>query len=57
MDDRIVRVAGMMTQKHVFGGDKPAGLMCSQCDETATCPESPANRERAGIAGKKKAGR
>lgn len=48
MGAKIVRVAAMGTVGHIFGGDKPAGLTCSKCDETETCPESPQNRERTG---------
>ena len=47
----ITRVAAMATRGRVFGGDKPAGLWCSACDETATCPESPQNRRRNGSGG------
>ena len=47
----ITRVAAMATRGRVFGGDKPAGLWCSRCDETATCPESPQNRRRNGSGG------
>lgn len=39
--ERPKQVAAMMSRGRVFGGDKPAGLQCSQCDEQATCPESP----------------
>lgn len=46
VDKPIVRVAAMGTFQHVFGGDKPAELMCSECDETETCLESPENRRR-----------
>jgi len=46
MDSPIVRVAAMATRGHIFGGDKPAGLRCSQCDEHLTCLESPHNRTR-----------
>lgn len=42
----IVRVAAMATWGRVFGGNKPAGLVCSKCDETHTCLESPRNRGR-----------
>lgn len=41
-----VRVAAMMTRHRVFGGARPAGLRCSACGETVTCPESPENRRR-----------
>ena len=47
----ITRVAAMATRGRVFGGDKPAGLRCSHCDETETCPESPQNRHRNGNGG------
>ena len=47
----ITRVAAMATRGRVFGGAKPAGLWCSRCDETATCPESPQNRRRNGSGG------
>ena len=47
----ITRVAAMATRGRVFGGDKPAGLWCSRCDEIATCPESPQNRRRNGSGG------
>ena len=47
----ITRVAAMATRGRVFGGAKPAGLWCSGCDETATCPESPRNRRRNGSGG------
>jgi len=46
MGANIVRVAAMASWGRVFGGDKPAGLWCSQCDEWDTCPESPKNRKR-----------
>ncbi len=49
MGSPIVQVAAMGTYGHVFGGDKPPGLRCSACDETATCPESPENRRRNGL--------
>lgn len=35
-------VAATMT-KRIYGGDKPHDLVCSRCDETQTCPESPRN--------------
>ncbi len=37
------RVAAMFIRGHVYGGDKPAGLRCNDCDEYETCPESPFN--------------
>ena len=46
MDSPIVRVGAMQTSGQVFGGDKPAGLYCSQCNEQETCLESPQNRQR-----------
>ena len=46
MNERIVRVAAMATFQHVFGGKKPADLVCSKCREQATCLESPQNRKR-----------
>ena len=51
MGSPIVRVAAMATRGHIFGGDKPAGLRCSQCDEYLTCLESPHNRRRNGTSG------
>jgi predicted dehydrogenase len=46
MGSPIVRVAAMATWGHVFGGRKPAGLVCSRCKEQRKCLESPANRRR-----------
>lgn len=51
MGSEIVRVAAMATKGRVFGGEKPAGLVCSACDEADTCPESPENRKRNGSGG------
>jgi len=51
MDSPIVRVAAMKTVGRVFGGEKRAGLVCSQCGEQDTCPESPRNRARHGTSG------
>lgn len=45
MGSPIVRVAAMGTFQHVFGGDKPGDLVCSQCPEERTCLESPRNRK------------
>ena len=45
MDSPIVRVAAMATWGHIFGGNKPAGLVCSACPEAETCLESPDNRK------------
>jgi len=41
LDSRPEAVAATTTQK-VYGGTMP-DIMCSQCDRTATCPESPEN--------------
>ena len=46
MGSPIVRVAAMATKGKGFGGNKPKGLICSQCEENATCLESPQNRKR-----------
>ncbi|MBT7863094.1 MAG: Gfo/Idh/MocA family oxidoreductase [Gemmatimonadetes bacterium] len=46
MGQPIVRVAATATRGHIYGGDKPAGLRCSTCDEVAECLESPQNRQR-----------
>ncbi|MEW6751839.1 MAG: Gfo/Idh/MocA family oxidoreductase [Candidatus Latescibacterota bacterium] len=51
MDQPIVRVAATRTAGRVFGGSKPAGLVCSACDERDTCPESPRLRRRHGTSG------
>ena len=48
MGTQIVRVAAMGTFGKVFGGRKPAGLVCSKCREQNTCLESPRNRKRNG---------
>lgn len=45
MGENIVRVAAMATRGKIFGGSKPAGLICSQCEEQETCLESPINRK------------
>ena len=50
MDEPIVRVAAMSTTGRIFDGDRPRGLLCSQCGEAATCLESPTNRQRSGAA-------
>jgi predicted dehydrogenase len=50
MGSPIVRVGAMWTRGHIFGGDKPADLRCSTCDEADECPESPENRARNGSA-------
>ncbi len=52
LDSPIVRVAAMASWGQVFGGDKPAGLVCSKCRQKATCLESPENRKRNGYFGK-----
>ncbi len=46
MRSPIVRIAATATVGQVFGGNKPAGLVCSRCDEQETCLESPQNRRR-----------
>lgn len=46
MGSRIVRVMAMATKGRVFGGKKPAGLVCSKCKEADACLESPQNRRR-----------
>ena len=45
MDSPIIRVGAMATFQEVFGGKKPSGLVCSKCNETDTCLESPLNRK------------
>lgn len=51
MGSNIVKVAAMASLGRVFGGSKPSGLRCSECDEEHTCPESPQNRKRNGSGG------
>ena len=46
MDSPITRVAATAHHGGVFGGDRPEGLRCSECDERRTCLESPQNRAR-----------
>ncbi len=46
MGQPVVRVAATATRGHIYGGDKPAGLRCSACNEVAECLESPQNRQR-----------
>jgi predicted dehydrogenase len=46
MGKAITRVAAMMTAGKIFGGNKPKGLMCSECGEQETCLESPQVRRR-----------
>ena len=48
MGSTVTRVAAFASQGRVFGGNRPAGLRCSQCDETRTCLESPESRRRTG---------
>lgn len=45
MKSPIVKVAATWTRGKVFGGNKPEGLKCSQCNDADTCPESPLNRK------------
>ena len=52
MGANITRVAAMASYGRVFGGEKAAGLVCSKCSETRTCPESPYNRARGYYGGK-----
>ena len=35
------RWVSAVTSKRVFGGDKPAGLYCRDCDDLETCPDGP----------------
>ena len=51
MGGSIVRVGAMWNQGRIFGGKKPAGLTCSECDEVETCLEGPENRKRNGSGG------
>ena len=37
-----------MESKQIFKGNKPAGMMCKDCDEAETCPESPQNIRKLG---------
>jgi len=46
MGSPIVRVSAMKSCGRVFGGNKRAGLRCSECEEQDTCLESPQNRKR-----------
>ena len=46
MDSPIVRVGAMATRGHIYGGNRKAGLRCSQCAEQLTCLESPYSRTR-----------
>lgn len=41
LSSRAKSVAAMHTVHKVFGGNKPKGLTCDQCDQFETCPESP----------------
>ena len=51
MGSPIVRVGAMATWDKVFGGDRRAGLVCSECEDQETCLESPRNRARNGLGG------
>jgi predicted dehydrogenase len=51
LDSRITRVAATAHYGGIFGGNKPANLRCSACDEQETCLESPQNRRRNGSGG------
>jgi len=44
MGSPITRVAAAASYGRVFGGSKPTGLVCSECDAADECPESPKNR-------------
>jgi len=46
MGANVTRIAAMASWGQVFGGKKKAGQLCSQCDETRGCLESPYNRKR-----------
>jgi predicted dehydrogenase len=46
MGSSVTRVAAMASWGRIFGGSKPAGLVCSECDEADSCLESPKNRIR-----------
>jgi len=46
MGSTITRVAATAAYGRIFGGKKPAGLVCSRCEEEYTCLESPRNRAR-----------
>ena len=48
MDSPVVRVGAMANFGRVFGGNKPSGLTCAQCDEKESCLESTFNRRRPG---------
>lgn len=54
MGSSIVRVAAMANYGRIFGGKRRSGLVCSECDEGDTCPESPENRKRHGTTGTKR---
>lgn len=45
LDLRPVQISAM-TSKQIFKGDKPVGLVCKDCDERETCPESDLNLVR-----------
>lgn len=44
MGSPVKKVAAMRTRGRIFGGDKPAGLVCSECPEARGCLESPYSR-------------
>jgi predicted dehydrogenase len=50
MGQGITKIAARANLGRIFGGDKPAGLTCSVCDEQESCKESPVNRKRNGSA-------
>lgn len=51
LDSPITRISATAHYGGIFGGDKPADLWCSGCDERHSCPESPENRVRNGSGG------
>ena len=46
-DRKPVRICAMES-KQIFKGNKPAGMLCENCDEAKTCPESPENVKKLG---------
>ena len=43
LGSKPVRICAMVS-KQIFKGDRPAGLVCRDCGEQETCPESPENQ-------------
>lgn len=54
MGSNIISVAAMANVGRVFGGKRPAGLVCSRCRKQTTCLESAWNRLRNPAIGKGK---